>query len=198
MNEIVQIIKQRINAVPEPSERMIIAVDGRCASGKTTLASALEKELDCTVFHMDDFFLRPEQRSAARLAAPGENVDHERFYEEVLSPLRRGEESIVYRAFNCQLNALMPPNNVKAGKIVVIEGSYSCHPSLWDHYDLHVFLTVSTSEQLRRIAMREGEERAVVFQKKWIPLEENYLRTYHVEERCELSFNTGELRQNDV
>ena len=37
----------------------IVSIDGRCASGKTTVASRLERELDCNVIHLDQFFLRP-------------------------------------------------------------------------------------------------------------------------------------------
>ena len=48
--------------IRESGQRLLIAVDGRCASGKTTLAASLERETGCNVVHMDDFFLRPEQR----------------------------------------------------------------------------------------------------------------------------------------
>ena len=51
-------------------DRVIVAIDGRCGSGKTTLAAKLQKQLHCSVFHMDDFFLRPEQRTEERFAAP--------------------------------------------------------------------------------------------------------------------------------
>jgi uridine kinase len=40
-------------------DRVIVAIDGKCTSGKTTLASRLAEIYDCNVFHMDDFFLRP-------------------------------------------------------------------------------------------------------------------------------------------
>ena len=72
-----------INAIKEIKrfkvKPLLIAVEGRCASGKTTLASALQKELGCCVFHMDDFFLRPEQRTRERLLTAGGNIDYERF-----------------------------------------------------------------------------------------------------------------------
>lgn len=41
-----------------PKEVRIIAIDGRCAAGKTTLAARLVKELGGDVIHMDDFFRR--------------------------------------------------------------------------------------------------------------------------------------------
>lgn len=38
-----------------PTGMRIIAIDGRCAAGKTTLAARLAKELGGDVIHMDDF-----------------------------------------------------------------------------------------------------------------------------------------------
>ena len=70
--------------------RVLVAIEGGSASGKTTLGELLQNVYGCPVFHMDDFFLRPEQRTEARFAQPGGNVDRERFLEEVLIPLREG------------------------------------------------------------------------------------------------------------
>ena len=77
-----------------------LAIDGTSASGKSTLAEALEKLYDCSVIHMDDFFLQKEQRSLERLSEPGGNIDRERFLDEILIPLSRGEQ-VNYRRFNC-------------------------------------------------------------------------------------------------
>lgn len=52
----------------------------------------LREQLNCTVFHIDDYFLRPEQRTETRLAQPGGNVDYERFAEEILNPLKSGKK----------------------------------------------------------------------------------------------------------
>lgn len=72
------------------TNRLLVALEGGSASGKTTLAALLEAVYGCSVFHMDDFFLRPEQRTPERYAQPGGNVDRERFWQEVLEPLAPG------------------------------------------------------------------------------------------------------------
>ena len=41
-------------------KRTVLAIDGPCGSGKTTLAALLARLYDCPVFHADDCFLRPE------------------------------------------------------------------------------------------------------------------------------------------
>lgn len=138
---------------------------------------------------MDDYFLRPEQRTAARLSAPGGNVDWERFREEILLPISRDETTIKYHSFNCRSNSLTEIT-ANIGKICVVEGSYSCHPELREFYNLRVFLSVGQEEQARRILTRNGSERAKQFTEKWIPLEEEYFAKCNVERFCELKFNT--------
>ena len=167
------------------NERVIVAIDGRCASGKTTLAAEIAKRLDCNVFHMDDFFLRPEQRSEERRNAAGENVDHERFLSEVMIPLSRGEE-FSYRPFSCKTQSLLPPIKVTPKRISVVEGSYACHKSLFEYYDLCIFSDVDPDEQMERITERNGKEGAERFASLWIPLEEKYFERFDVEENCHL------------
>lgn len=169
----------------KPGQRILVAIDGRCAAGKTTLASLLQNEIGCTVFHMDDFFLRSEQRTEERLRTPGGNVDYERFLSEVLLPLKSGAEWIAFRAFDCSSMRLKAPVRVRAGEVNLIEGSYSCHPALWEHYDLHLFMDVSANEQKRRIIARNTADGWKIFSERWIPLEEAYFQAYQIKERCE-------------
>ena len=72
----------------EPPVRL--AIEGGSASGKTTLGQILAGRYGCTVFHMDDFFLRPEQRTPARFAEPGGNVVRLRFHA---AAKRRGDRA---------------------------------------------------------------------------------------------------------
>ena len=162
----------------------MVALDGRCAAGKTTLAGRLAREYGFPVVHMDHFFLRPEQRTPERLAQPGGNVDYERVQAEVLTPLRRGEGA-VYRPFVCKTQRLAEPITIPPAPVVLVEGSYACHPALWEYYDLRAFLTVDPEVQMKRIAAREGERCAQVFRERWIPLEERYFSACEVERRCD-------------
>ena len=68
-------ITDRIDALLAREGSVVIAIDGSCTAGKTTLAAHLATKYDCNLIHMDDFFLRPEQRTAERFAEPGGNVD---------------------------------------------------------------------------------------------------------------------------
>ena len=168
---------------------VLVAIDGRCGSGKSTLAAQLGKYYSCPVIHMDDFFLRPEQRTPERLATPGENIDHERFWTEVLGPLKVSGRC-VYRPFRCDTQTLGTAIEVVVKQLCIIEGSNACHPSLREAYDVRVFLSVDPDEQLRRITQRNGEQAAAVFRNKWIPLEEAYFSAHDVAARCDIQLYT--------
>lgn len=183
-NQILESIRDLLAQKP----RVTVAIDGRCASGKTTLAQALSETLSCPVIHMDDFFLPPHMRTPERLAEPGGNVDRERFYAEVLTPLMAGS-TFSYRPFDCSTQTLTAPLSIPPSAVTLVEGSYSCHPSLWNAYDLHVFLTVSPETQADRILCRNGKTAAEVFRSRWIPLEEAYFQAFDIQAKCDLSFD---------
>ena len=164
-------------------ERILVAIDGPCASGKTTLAAELSARLSCPVIHMDHFFLRPEQRTPERLAEPGGNLDRERFAKEVLAPLREGKD-VSYRPFVCSTMTLGEPISIPHAPVTVIEGSYSCHPDLRESYDLCLFTTIDPAEQEGRLLAREGEEKLEVFKARWIPMEEAYFKAFDVKSLC--------------
>ena len=166
---------------------MIIAIDGRCAAGKTTLAELLKKEINCNIIHMDHFFLRQEQRTKERMQEPGGNVDYERVLREVMLPLSKGQ-SFSYQIFDCKKQELTSVIQSEPNQVTIVEGSYSCHPALWDFYDLRVFLSVEPEEQLKRICCRNGEAAVKRFRDCWIPLEEKYFTAYQIQKRCDFIF----------
>ena len=168
------VIKQ-IDDVLTQKDTVIVAIDGKCTSGKTTLASKLEQIYDCNVFHMDDFFLRPEQRTRSRFAEVGGNVDYERFQEEVLLPLRSGR-SFSYRPFDCKTFTLSAPIIVTPKRLNIVEGTYSHHPYFGNPYDVKILLTVDDETQHRRILDRPEFLHKRFFE-EWIPMENRYFDT---------------------
>ena len=179
-----EVVRQHIDRYPEKENQLILAIEGSCTAGKTTLAAQLQKIYDCNVFHMDEFFLRPEQRTAERYAQPGGNVDYERFREAVLLPLKAGLE-FSYRPFDCKTFTLSPPVRVSAKRLNIIEGSYSMHPYFDDPYDLKILLTVAPDVQHQRILQRPAHLHEPFFT-KWIPMENRYLETFRIAEKADI------------
>ena len=174
-----------IDRLTAERSRVGFASEGGSASGKTTLGELLQNVYGCPVFHMDDFFLRPEQRAEARFAQPGGNVDRERFLSEVLLPLRQGK-MVDYRRFDCATFTIAPPQRIEAGTLNIVEGAYSMHPNLAPYYDLSVFLPISAEKQRERILKRNAPAHAKQFFDRWIPFEQRYFDALDVRNRCDL------------
>ena len=181
-----QTICSAIDRLLAEQDQVIVAIDGNCTAGKTTLAQYLSDRYDCNVFHMDDFFLRPQQRTPERFQEPGGNVDYERFQEEVLRPLTAGG-AFSYRPFDCKTFTLSAPIAVTPKKLNIIEGTYSLHPHFNDPYHLKIRLTITPELQRQRIL-----ERPVVlhqrFFEEWIPMEERYFQTFQISKQCDMVF----------
>lgn len=172
-----------------PSRPVLIALDGRCGSGKTTLAAQLaERFPDSAVFHTDDFYLPPADRVDGWEHIPCANMDLARLSREVLTPARAGD-AVCYRAYSCREGAYLPAKSIASKPLFLVEGSYSHHPLLTENYDLRVFVTCSKEEQARRLQAREGK-RYPNFVQRWIPLEEGYFAQYHIETHADLILDT--------
>ena len=164
---------------------ILVALEGGSASGKTTLGEKLRGIYDCPVLHMDDFFLQPHQRTAHRFSIPGGNVDHERFLTEVLLPCRRGE-TVHYQPWDCHTQSLCPTADIPPAPLTIVEGAYSCHPALREHYDLTVYLSISPALQHRRIEKRNTPEFQQRFFQTWIPLEQGYFDAFDIPGHCDI------------
>ena len=159
----------------------VIAIDGNCGSGKTTLAAYLSGELNASVFHMDDFFLQPHQRTEVRLTEPGGNVDYERFKSEILNHITDAN-GITFQPFSCSEWKLGNAVTIPYNDIVIVEGSYSHHPYFENAYNVKIFLEISPEEQRKRILTRDGKSIWPMFQEKWIPMENRYFTTFQIKE----------------
>ncbi len=174
-------ILQKVSA-EKPS---VIAIDGRAASGKSTMAADLVDILGAAVIHMDDFFLPPTLRTSQRLDTPGGNIHYERFIEEVL-PHLSDPDGFSYRIFDCGIMELSGVRNVADSPVRIVEGSYSLHPAFGNYADITVFSDIEKYEQMRRILLRNGEKMAEMFRTKWIPLEENYFEHCLIPEKADI------------
>ena len=168
--------------LPKP---LVIAIDGRSGAGKTTLAEALSHPLDAPVVHMDDFYLPFSARTPQRLAQPGGNFDLERFLDEAYAPLSRGE-AFSYGVFDCSVGEIRARRHIPRADITIVEGAYSMHPSLRGLYSLSIFCDVLPEGQQRRLALRENGTALENFIRRWIPMEELYLREFDVAGACDL------------
>ena len=172
-----------------PERPVLIALDGRCGSGKTTLAAQLAEQFPgSAVFHTDDYYLPPAQRIPNWAETPCANMDLTRLREEVLVPAQAGA-AVHCRAYSCREGAYLPEQCVPPAPLYILEGSYSHHPLLAPYEDFRVFMTCSDAEQTRRLQAREGD-RYPDFAARWIPLEEAYFTQHNIEDAADFVMDT--------
>lgn len=176
-------LKEEMRRLLKEKGSVVVAIEGPCGAGKSTLAEELGREFDARVFHADDYFLRPEQRTPERLAETGGNFDRERFFTEVAEPARLGQDAVC-RQYFCRNGTLSDSFRVKFAPITVVEGSYCMHPGLGGYFDIGVFLHISPQEQSRRIMKRNGPELHKRFMEEWVPMENRYFKAMDVPARC--------------
>ena len=174
------------HAAGKKGEAKVIAVDGRAAGGKTTLAQQFATVTGAGVIHMDDFFLPADLRTEERLNTPGGNEHYERFAKDVLPCLASGA-AFSYAKFDCSVMEIRGERAGPAGDLRLVEGSYCCHPALGDYMDLRVFSDVTPREQVRRVQARSDAWLAQMYVDKWIPMEEKYFKAYAIRDRADLT-----------
>ena len=180
-----QLIIDQIDGLLASKSTVRVAIDGFCGSGKSVLASFLQRVYHANVIKMDHFFLPRALRTPERLAEPGGNVDYERFLHEVVPGLLTGS-AIQYQVFNCQTMMLEDMITIPQCRLIIVEGSYSMHPRFGDPYDLRIFLQIDPEEQIRRILHRAGPILLERFIQEWIPMENRYFTAMNILEKSDL------------
>lgn len=187
-NDGTQALFSRIQALLAQKERAALALDGMAASGKTTLAAGIAARIPSSaVVHMDDFTLPFEKRFPGYYEALGANADVTRFDSEVLTPFLSGSAA-VYRPYICHPEpGFLPPVTVPAGtRLLIVEGAYCLHSTLFDRFDLRALKLIDPQTQRRRILARNGEAGLSRFLDLWIPMENSHIEKQQLEHRCDL------------
>ncbi len=163
-------------AVPverKKNDILVLAIEGRAASGKSTLAEELSRITKYPVIKMDHFFLPKSLKKAKRMQEPGGNIHYERFLEEVISNIKE-DMPFSYTIFDCEIGGANGVEIVPATPWRIVEGAYSLHPKFGDYADLKIFVDVNPDEQMQRIRKRNSPELVKMFREAWIPMEEVY------------------------
>lgn len=139
--------------------RVIVAVDGRGGSGKSSLARSLVAKFPVSAHIEFDWFhlLKDEVVETRR-------YDHERLMSEVIAPFRSGSRSLTVHRYNWGYLAGLPegfhetPHVIENKDILIIEGCETLHEALVSHSDLRVWVDTSAAVSLERGMRRDIEE----------------------------------------
>lgn len=170
-------VMQLQNYINNTKEFTIIALEGKCASGKTTITNLIK---DITIIDVDEFFLRKELKTKERLNEIGGNIDYD-LYLECIKKLKPNT-NITYTIFDCSTQSYKQKTIYVSDKVLLV-GVYSYHQKVRQYIDKLIYLLVNKEDQLERIMKRELRDR---FINEWIPLEEKYYNSFDFISNCDL------------
>ncbi len=160
--------------------RLVVAIDGHGAAGKSTLAAAVAAATGAALVHTDDFFRAdppggpapggqalggqalggpaaggPEPGGpAAGGQALGGYYDWRRLRTQALEPLRAGRAA-AFRRFDWERGSGLDGRvTVAPAPLILLEGVFSAAPELADLVDRSVFVDTPRAERLRRLRRR--------------------------------------------
>ena len=152
-------ILQKVESLEATSDRpVVVAIDGRSGTGKSTLAASLARSLTASLIEGDDFYAggtKLHDLSDEALAALCIDWRKQR---RVLSTLKSGQQAhyrpFDWEAFDGSLAARAV--TIAPSPILLLEGVYAARPELRDLVDFSVLLTLPESERIERVLKREG------------------------------------------
>ena len=161
--------KQLQNYIDSHKEFTIFALEGKCASGKTTIANNL---INVSIIDVDDFFLKQDKKTPSRLNEVGGNIDYD-LYLECIKKIKPNQ-TITYTIFDC-MSQTYKEKTIEIKNNVLLTGVYSYHPLVRKYIDKLCLLLVSDEDQLKILRQRTLFDR---FINEWVPLENKYYNSY--------------------
>jgi uridine kinase len=194
----VEIILRAISAQLQPN-RFILGIDGLSRSGKTTLALALQKELECrgieiSLIHIDDHIVERQRRYGTGFEEWREYYflqwDIAFLREQLFNKLRSCDD--VYLPFyddatdTCTLKCIPLPGR----GVVIVEGVFLQRAEWRDFFDYTIYLDCSRES---RLARENETTRAKLdkFENRYWKAEENYLNCVRPMESSDLVLKTN-------
>ncbi len=174
---------KKIEKLMSEKEKVVVAIDGMCGSGKTTFSKHLEEKYNATVIQMDWFFLPIEQKTKERMSEPGCNVDYVRVKEEIFEKLN--QDTIRFRRYS-DITLKYYPMGKKVNRLIIIEGAYAMRPEFREYYDFMIFSNIDSELQVKRLTKREGIDGVKSYINQWIPLENEYINYFNLRDQADI------------
>jgi|SRR3989344_7231735 len=186
VDKIVAAIEQKLAVREGP---LLVSIDGRSGTGKTTLGKAVAEKIGATFILGDDFYAGGTFKEWSKKTPKQKAdfcIDWKRIRKEALEPLLAGR-SATWHPFNWQTNEGLADNTItaKPAKVIILDVVYAARPELADLIDFSVLLQVSEAARRIRIAKRESGS----FMKKWHKVWDDAEDYYFSQVRPPLSFD---------
>lgn len=160
-------IVERIRSAQRHSSLVLVGIGGHGASGKSTLASCIARELaDTAPCHI--------QIVATDAFWNGSQFELDRLRAEVVDVLLAGKMAR-YDAWDWTTRQLRPGRTVESTGIVIIEGVCALHQMFRDDLAVRIWIEAPYDVRLARGVARDGDASREQWVNVWMPNELAYV-----------------------
>lgn len=155
----------------------LICIDGPAGSGKTTLATNLQKLLDNShVIHMDEIYEGWQNALNENLVL---NINN-----WIIFPMKNNEP-IIYNKFNWHLNLRNDLVIINDYKFIILEGVGSASLGIRDKSALNIWIEGRQEILLKRVLDRDGDQIKEEMQ-LWQIKEQEYFLKHDTKKHCDI------------
>ena len=193
-------LRDVVLGLPRQQRSLLVGIDGRGGSGKSTLGRALSALIDSSVvIEFDDFYRTARERRRPGMEWDGEiggNFDWRRVRDQVLAPLR-DDHPARYQRYDWAIDQLAEWHLVQPGGLLIVEGNYSTRTELRDFYDFTIWVEAPHHVRLNRGLERGGQDTKQRWLEEWMPEEERYIAAENPRARVDLVLDGAPERSLD-
>jgi len=155
---------------------LIIAIDGRPGSGKTTLAVNLEKALKAQTIYLDEFFIPQAQWPTDQTPRfPFFYFRYEEFVNGIKALARA--KPFIYYSYNIQTNTLSKePTTINPAHVIIVEGVSALNAELAPLYYKQIWVASDQETEFAAIGIRENEKNLDLWKKIYLPSVDIYCK----------------------
>lgn len=172
MNNFEQLLKE-LSSVPK-KQLILIGIDGRPCSGKTTLTMKLEQTLSAQAIYLDEFFI--PQRDWPQNQHPRFPFFYFR-YQEFMNGIKSlaSGKPLTYHAYDWQIDGpSATATTIKPEGIILVEGVSALNIELASLYAKKIWVDSDTSTEMTAIETREKDANLDLWKKIYMPSAEIY------------------------
>ncbi|GHO50937.1 uridine kinase family protein [Ktedonospora formicarum] len=160
---------------------VLVALDGRSGTGKSTIANELAKHGDGVVVVGDDFYSGGDDDVWSGISAEekvAKVIDWQRMRKQVLEPLLAKRPAhwhpLDFHPERGWVGWKDETITLEPAPVILLDGAYSARPELADLVDLAILVEVNDITRRERLILREGPDFMSRWHRLWDPAEDLY------------------------
>lgn len=211
MEDIIKLLNELITKTPS-DQPLLVGIDGIDASGKTTFAKQLSKQLrniDRQIICASiDGFHNPQDIRYRQGANSSEgyyldSFDYIALLKYLLEPIKKGERKVKTKIFDLENNKTIKgfEKTIEPGCILIMEGIFLFRPELIKYWDIKIFLDITFETSLGRALNREkdikklGDQIKLKYSQRYIPGQKLYFKEAKPKERADIVINNNNFEK---